>query len=280
MSDSNESGITYTRGPIRPEHTNDEIVAEDQPDAEDASPTPQSPDYVPESNPEADQEEDDDETLRGPVDYSADGGDDGDDEDEPSEEDEDEDVDMEADGDEKEEEHLVPVDFVVVALPAIDQAPSAKETEPFETDESAPTHHQPHPVHIVVSTRISIPAPILHHYGLMHRYLSPSLTTIHNPPPVYHQQPPPSPIPFIGLSSSMIREEVRPRFTLLPSEEVMYLRFSFFFGGRGYESIESSLLAAARLAGGSDRGRYSVCDFRDAEGRPEEIYKDERVEEN
>ncbi|GJW68298.1 hypothetical protein Tco_0122722 [Tanacetum coccineum] len=34
-----------------PEHTDDEIVAEDQPDAEDASPTAQSPDYVPESDP-------------------------------------------------------------------------------------------------------------------------------------------------------------------------------------------------------------------------------------
>ncbi|GJT01258.1 hypothetical protein Tco_0822427 [Tanacetum coccineum] len=36
-----------------PEHTDDEIVAEDQPGAEDASPAAQSPDYVPESNPEA-----------------------------------------------------------------------------------------------------------------------------------------------------------------------------------------------------------------------------------
>ncbi|GJS58599.1 putative ribonuclease H-like domain-containing protein [Tanacetum coccineum] len=72
-----------------PEHTDDEIVAEDQPGAEDASPTAQSPDYVPESDPEADPEEDDDEDPEeDPVDYSADGGDDGDDEDEPSEEDE------------------------------------------------------------------------------------------------------------------------------------------------------------------------------------------------
>ncbi|GJU00877.1 hypothetical protein Tco_1111215 [Tanacetum coccineum] len=86
-----------------PEHTDDEIVAKDQPDAEDASPTAQSPDYVPESDPEADPEEDDDEDPEeDPVDYSADGGDDGDDEDEPSEEDEDDDVDMEADGDEEE----------------------------------------------------------------------------------------------------------------------------------------------------------------------------------
>ncbi|GJR39059.1 hypothetical protein Tco_1214743 [Tanacetum coccineum] len=129
-----------------PEHTDDEIVAEDQPDAEDASPTAQSPDYVPESDPEADPEEDDDEDPEeDPVDYSADGGDDGDDEDEPSEEDEDDDVDMEADGDEEEEEHPAPADSVVVALPATDQAPSAEETEPFETDESAATPNLPHP---------------------------------------------------------------------------------------------------------------------------------------
>ncbi|GJW00538.1 hypothetical protein Tco_1555789, partial [Tanacetum coccineum] len=47
-----------------PEHADDEIVAEDQPYAEDASPTAQSPDYVPESDPEADPEEDDDGTPR------------------------------------------------------------------------------------------------------------------------------------------------------------------------------------------------------------------------
>ncbi|GKA31097.1 hypothetical protein Tco_0717402 [Tanacetum coccineum] len=64
-----------------PEHADDEIVAEDLPYAEDASPTAQSPDYVPESDPEADPEEDDDEDLEeDPVDYPADGGDDNDDE--------------------------------------------------------------------------------------------------------------------------------------------------------------------------------------------------------
>ncbi|GJX61357.1 putative reverse transcriptase domain-containing protein, partial [Tanacetum coccineum] len=86
--------LDYVPGP---EHADDEIVAEDQPDAEDASPTVQSPDYVPESDPEANPEEDDDEDPEeDPVDYSADGGDDRDDEDEPSEEDEDDDVDIEA----------------------------------------------------------------------------------------------------------------------------------------------------------------------------------------
>ncbi|GJX64548.1 hypothetical protein Tco_0298891 [Tanacetum coccineum] len=39
-----------------PEHADDEIGAEDQPYAEDASPTSKSPDYVSESDPEADPE--------------------------------------------------------------------------------------------------------------------------------------------------------------------------------------------------------------------------------
>ncbi|GJZ28187.1 hypothetical protein Tco_0572834, partial [Tanacetum coccineum] len=116
-----------------PENTNDEIVAEDQPGAEDASPTAQSPDYVPK-------------------------GDDGDDEEGSLEDDEDDDMDIEADDDEEEEEHLAPADSVVVALPATDQAPSAEETKPFETDESAATP-PPHPAYRVTA-RISIPAPV------------------------------------------------------------------------------------------------------------------------
>ncbi|GJX72636.1 hypothetical protein Tco_0309807 [Tanacetum coccineum] len=99
------------------------FLAKEQPLPAAASPTAQSPDYVPESDPEADLEEDDNEE---PVDYPADGGDDDDDEDESSEDDEDE------------------------------EAPSAKETEPFETDESAATP-PPHPAYRVIA-RISIPA--------------------------------------------------------------------------------------------------------------------------
>ncbi|GJV37753.1 hypothetical protein Tco_1410230, partial [Tanacetum coccineum] len=127
------------------------------PDAEDASPTAQSPDYIPESNPKADPEEDDDEDPEEDhVDYSADGGNDGDNEDELSKEDDD--VDIEADEDEEEEEYPAPADSVVVALPSTDQAPSVEETEPFETDESAATL-PPHPAYRVTA-RISIPAPV------------------------------------------------------------------------------------------------------------------------
>nr|GFD45913.1 hypothetical protein [Tanacetum cinerariifolium] len=44
-----------------PEHADDEIVAEDQPYDEDASPNAQSLEYVPESDLEAHPEDDDDE---------------------------------------------------------------------------------------------------------------------------------------------------------------------------------------------------------------------------
>ncbi|GJY33813.1 putative reverse transcriptase domain-containing protein [Tanacetum coccineum] len=135
------------------EHADDEIVAEDQPYAEDASPIALSPDYVPESDPEADPEEDDDEDPEeDPIDYPADGGDDGDDE-MDIEEDEDADMDIDA---EAEEEHSAPAYPVVVALPAT--VPSAEETEPFETDESAATP-PPHPAYRMTA-RITIPEPL------------------------------------------------------------------------------------------------------------------------
>ncbi|GJU20598.1 hypothetical protein Tco_1153940 [Tanacetum coccineum] len=210
-----------------PEHADDEIVAEDQPYAEDASPTAQSPDYVPESDPEADPEEDDDEDPEeDPVDYPADGGDDGDDEEGSSEDDEDDDMDIEADDDEEEEEHLAPADSVVVALPATDQAPSAEETEPFETDESAATP-PPHPAYRVTA-RISIPAPVptpVWSDAEVARLLaistppssplspwssplpqipSPSLP-LSPPSPVLSPAPPPSPIRSLGYQAAMIR---------------------------------------------------------------------------
>ncbi|GKA36333.1 hypothetical protein Tco_0722824 [Tanacetum coccineum] len=249
MSDSDESGVTYTEappfpdyvsGPEEPErapplpdyvpgpkHADDEIVAKVQPYAEDASPTAQSPDYVPVFDPEADPEEDNDEDPEeDPVDYPAGGGDHGDNEDEPSEEDEDDDVDMEADEDEEEEELPAPADSVVVALLVVVQAPSAEETEPFETDESAATP----PPHLAycVTTRISIPAPVptpVWSNAEVARLLaistppssplspwssplpqipSPSLP-LSPPSPVLSPAPPPSPIRSLGYRAAMIR---------------------------------------------------------------------------
>nr|GFC28628.1 hypothetical protein [Tanacetum cinerariifolium] len=59
---------------------------------------------------------------------------------------------------EEEEEHPAPTDSVVVAPTTVYQAPSAEETEPFETDESAATP-PPHPAYRTTA-RISIPAPV------------------------------------------------------------------------------------------------------------------------
>ncbi|GJX42559.1 putative reverse transcriptase domain-containing protein, partial [Tanacetum coccineum] len=77
-----------------------------------ASPTTESPGYIPESDPEEDDEEDPEED---PTDYPADRGDDRDDE-ELSDDDDDDDDDAE------EEEHLAPTDLAVVAYSA-DQDP-------------------------------------------------------------------------------------------------------------------------------------------------------------
>ncbi|GJS85600.1 hypothetical protein Tco_0752141 [Tanacetum coccineum] len=130
------------------------LLAKEQPLPAVASPIADSPGYVPESDPKEDPEEDDDkDPKKDPADYLADGGDDGDDEDELSDDDEDEDVDIEGD-EEEEEEHPAPADSTAIALPAVDQAPSAEETERFETDESAATP-PPHPAYRVTA-RISI----------------------------------------------------------------------------------------------------------------------------
>ncbi|GJS90879.1 hypothetical protein Tco_0773515 [Tanacetum coccineum] len=262
MSDSDESRVTYTEVSSTFEDLSDigSPRADDQeylelprmledPYLEAALQAPPSPDYVPGpeepeqapplpdyvpgpehtddeiSDPEADPEEDDDEDPEeDPFDYPIDRGDDGDDEEGSSKDDEDDDIDIEAD-DEEEEEHLAPVDSVVVALLATDQAPSAKETEPFETDESAATP-PPHPAYRVTA-RISIPAPVptpVWSDAEVARLLaistppssplspwssplpqipSPSLP-LSPPSPVLSPAPPPSPIRSLGYRAAMI----------------------------------------------------------------------------
>ncbi|GJX31196.1 hypothetical protein Tco_0241051 [Tanacetum coccineum] len=125
-----------------PEHADDEIVVEDQPGVEDASPTAQSPDYVPETDPEADPEEDNDEDPEeDPIDYPADGGDDGDDE-----------LDHRGEGGRRAPSSPSHVCCFTATTP------SAEETEPFETDKSAATP-PPHPAYCMTA-RITIPEPV------------------------------------------------------------------------------------------------------------------------
>ncbi|GJX92925.1 hypothetical protein Tco_0347511 [Tanacetum coccineum] len=145
--------VPYVPEPVYPKFMppKDEVLpAEEQPLPAAASPTVDSPGYVPKSDPEEDPEEDDEEDPEGdPADYPADGGDDDDDEDESSDDDEDDDVDIEGD-----EEHPAPADSTAVALPTVDQAPSTEETKSFETDKSAATP-PPHPAYHVTA-RMSI----------------------------------------------------------------------------------------------------------------------------
>nr|GFC07920.1 hypothetical protein [Tanacetum cinerariifolium] len=279
---------------LGPKHADDEIVAEDQPYAEDASPIAQSPEYVPESDFEAHPEDDDDEDPEeDPIDYPADEGDDGYDEEESSEDDEDDEMDIEAE-EEEEEDHPAPADSVVVAPTAADQAPSTEETEPFETDESVAT---PPPHHAYrMTARISIPTPVpmlawtdsevvrllaissppaspLSLWSLPPPQIPfPSLPPILSPPsPILSPAPPPSPIHSLGYRTAMIR--LRDEAASASHSPPLQLpsasrredrpevtlpsrnRLDIALGPR-YEVGESSSAAAARPAGGF-RADYS-----------------------
>ncbi|GJS57461.1 hypothetical protein Tco_0652245 [Tanacetum coccineum] len=200
--------------PVYPEFMppEDEVLpAEEQPLPAASSPTIDSPGYVPESDPEEDPEEDDDEDPEeDSADYPADGGDDDDDEDESSDDDEDDDVDIE--GDKEEEEHPDLADSIVVALPAVDQAISAEETEPFETDESVATP-TPYPAYRVIhrmSIRDEPPTPFWSEVEVAR------LLAIPSPPPL-PLSPWSSPLPQIPsppLLVSPIPLLVRPTYLL------------------------------------------------------------------
>ncbi|GKB50310.1 putative reverse transcriptase domain-containing protein [Tanacetum coccineum] len=250
---------------LGPEHDDDEIVAEDQPYAEDASPTAQSPDYVPEADPEEDDDEDPEED---PIDYPADEGDDRDDE---MDIDEDDDMDIDADeededvevDEEAEEEHPAHAYPVVVSLPAT--APSVEETEPFETDESAATP-PPHPAYRMTA-RITIPKPLPvpawsdSEVARLLAISSPPASPLSpwsssppqipfplSPPSPVLTAPPPSPIPPTSLPPLLLpsasHREDRPEVNL-PSRK----RLGIALGPR-YEVGESSAAAAARPARG------------------------------
>ncbi|GKA94972.1 hypothetical protein Tco_0817010 [Tanacetum coccineum] len=96
--------LDFVPEPMYPEYMpqEDEILpAEEQPLPAAASPTADSPGYVPESDPEEEPEEDDEDPEEDPADYPADRDDDDDDDDEDEDEDE-----------EEEKEHPAPADSV------------------------------------------------------------------------------------------------------------------------------------------------------------------------
>nr|GEY44354.1 hypothetical protein [Tanacetum cinerariifolium] len=140
--------IPYVPEPEYPEYlapSDDEEPLKDQSLPVDASPFAASPDYVADSDPKEDPEDDQ-------ADYPTDGGD-GDDE--PSDNDDDDDTDDEDPKDEQfedeedneeEEEHLAPADSF--AVPIVDPVLPAGDTEALEADEHT---HTPRLPHIIIS---------------------------------------------------------------------------------------------------------------------------------
>ncbi|GJS61425.1 hypothetical protein Tco_0656209 [Tanacetum coccineum] len=137
----------YVSEPERLEYhapSDDDIQVEDQPYADDASPTVKSPGYIADSDwMEEDTDEDSinypDEPEDGEEDDDEDPKDDPSEEHKPEDDDDDDDIDdadEEPTEDEEEEEYLALADSFVV--PVVDPVPSAKDTKTFETDESAP----------------------------------------------------------------------------------------------------------------------------------------------
>ncbi|GJX58079.1 hypothetical protein Tco_0289469 [Tanacetum coccineum] len=192
---------------LGPEHADDEIIAEDQPGAEDASPTAQSPDYPADGGDDGDDEMDIEEDEDDDMDIDS------------NEEDEDDEMDVEVD-EEAEEENPAPAYPVVVALPAT--APSAEETEPFKTDESAATP-PPHPAYRMTA-RITIPEPVPvpawsdSEVARLLAISSPPASPLSpwsssppqipfplSPPSPVLTAPPPSPIRSLGYRAAMIR---------------------------------------------------------------------------
>nr|GFA50659.1 hypothetical protein [Tanacetum cinerariifolium] len=169
-----------------PEHADDEIVAEDQPYVEDASPKAQSPEYVLESDLEAHPEDDDDEDLE----------------------------------EDPEEEHPAPADSVVVASTAADQAPSTDESA------ATPPPHPAYRMTARISIPAPVPMPawsdleVVRLLAMSSPPASP-LSPWSSPPPhipfpplppilsphspMLSPAPPPSPIRSLGYRAAMIR---------------------------------------------------------------------------
>nr|GEU72627.1 hypothetical protein [Tanacetum cinerariifolium] len=232
---------------------NDILPTEEQPLPTTASPTIESPGYIDEFDPDEDPEDDPEED---PVNYPADRGDKGDDEEEASDDDEDDDIDIEGD------EYLASADSTAVALPAVDHAPSAEETKPFETDESVatpPPHLAYHvtarmsikpqtPISLPSNTEIArliaiptlLPSPLSLLSSPLPHIPSPPLPLLSPPPtdPTYEEAP-------LGYRAARLRWSAK-REEILEADLPLRKRLCTAYTGT-YELGESSIAAAARL---------------------------------
>ncbi|GJU29356.1 hypothetical protein Tco_1172945 [Tanacetum coccineum] len=278
--------LDFVPEPMYPEYMpqEDEILpAEEQPLPAAASPTADSPGYVPESDPEEEPEEDDEDPEEDPADYPADRDDD-DEEEEPSgddADDEDEDED-----EEEEEEHPAPADSVppvhrMTARISIRDEPSISLPPREEVERLlALTTPPPSPLTPLSSPLPQIPSPPLP--------ASPPASVLPASPPASpirplgyraamirlraetpstsHPLPLPTSSPPLQLLSSDRRTD-RPEITLPPRK-----RLGVDLGPR-YEIGEGSSAAAARPTGGrrADYGFVGTMDTEIRRQRAEEV---------
>ncbi|GKD96198.1 putative reverse transcriptase domain-containing protein, partial [Tanacetum coccineum] len=228
----------------------------DQPYADDASPIAESPRHIADSEsmeensinypdePEDDDEDPEEDPEEDHTDYPADG-EDGDYE--PSNDDDD-DKDADLTEDEEEEEHLAPADSS--AVPVVDPVPSARDTEAFETDESAPTPRSP-------QTRVSLSETLLCKARKTVR-LEPPMSAfmeariaVHAAAPIsptnptYDQAPLGHKAAMIRMRDDITEEDMPPR-----------RRFVLTTPPPGCDVAESFVVAAAR----PPRGQYDFVD--------------------
>ncbi|GJW55927.1 putative reverse transcriptase domain-containing protein, partial [Tanacetum coccineum] len=231
--------------------TEDDIQVEDQPYANDASPTAESPGHIADSDsmeedyidyldePEDDDEDPEEDPEEDHIDDLADG-EDGDDE--PSDDDNDDndtdDEDEEPTKDEEEEEHIASADSS--AVPVVDAIPSARDTKAFKTDKSAPTPISP-------QTRIPFSQTRLHRARKTVRlepHMSASMEA-HIAEHVVAPIPPTSPAydhAPLGHRAAMIRM----RDDILEEDMPHRRRFILATPPPGCDVVESSAATAAR----------------------------------
>ncbi|GJR52732.1 hypothetical protein Tco_1403253 [Tanacetum coccineum] len=249
----------YVLEPEHPEYhapSDDDIQVEDQPYADDASPTIVSPRHIADSEsmeedsinypdePE-DLEEDPEEDH---TDYPADGEDD---DDEPSDDDEDDDDTDDEDEEpteDEEEEHLAPTDPSVVLI--VDPIPLARDIEAFETDESAPTPISPETRIPFSQTRLRRARKTIRLEPHMSASMEACITehaAAPMPPtsPAYDQTPLGHRTAMIRMRDDIPKEDMPPR-----------RRFILTAPPPGCDVAESSTIADAR----PPRGQYDFVD--------------------
>ncbi|GJU44674.1 hypothetical protein Tco_1201940, partial [Tanacetum coccineum] len=254
--------LDFVPEPVYPEFMppDDEVLpAEEQPLPAAASPTDQSPGYIPESDPEEDPEEDDEDPEEDPADYPADRDDDNHgEEEEPSRDDAD---DKDEDEDEKEEEeHPAPAESVphvhrMTARISIRAEPSI--SLPSREEIPSPPLPVPLQVPVIPQPLPASPTYLLGYRAAIVRLRAEAPFTSHAPPllPILA---PISSAPIFLLSTDCRAN--RPEFCLPPRKRLCSTQ------GPRYEVGESSSADAARPPGGR-RADYGFVGTMDTEIR-------------